>query len=103
MCDEVMANIIDNSDMNSIGALATVLNRKVKEIYDIKCRRCGSKFISKLGPTRRLRSEMLKKDKYLWPRCLRMEIDELEIKVLTISYGMAREEAEFVRSVFRYT
>ena len=30
MCDEVMANILDNLDMTSIRALSTVLNRKVK-------------------------------------------------------------------------
>ena len=55
MCDEVMANIIDNLDMNRIGALSTVLNRKVKEIYDIKRKRCGSIFINKFGPDRKLK------------------------------------------------
>ena len=65
MCDEVMANIIDNLDMSSIGALSTVLNKKVKEVYDIRCRRCGSIFINKLGPNRKLRASMLKLNSYL--------------------------------------
>ena len=103
MCDEVMANIIDNLDMSSVGALSKVLNRKVKEICDIRCKRCGSTFINKLGPNRKLKCATWKKNKYFCPSCLRIEVDELEIKVLTISYGMTREEAEFVRSVFRYT
>ena len=58
MCDDVMANIVDNLDMQSIGALATTLNKKVKEVYDIRCRRRGADFINKLGPNRKLRERV---------------------------------------------
>ena len=101
MCDEVMAVIIDNLDMSSIGALSTVLNKKVKEVYDSRCRSCGPDSINKLGPNRKLRADMLKLNNYLCPRCLRESIDELEIRMLTLSYGLSMEEAEYIRNLIR--
>ena len=56
MCDEVLAVMVDNLDMQSVGALATVFNKKVRDVYDIKCRKCGKLFINKLGPNLLMKS-----------------------------------------------
>ena len=95
MCDEVSAIMVDHLDMQSVGALATVINKKVKDVYDIRGRKCSNNFINKLGPNRRLKCRMLKEDSHLCPPCIRHSIDELEVTVMTLSCGFTDEEMEF--------
>ena len=73
--------------MQSLGAVATTLKRKVKEVHYTSCRGCDINYINKLGPKRRLKRRLLKENRYICPACIRSSLNELETKVYTISLG----------------
>ena len=77
--DNLVGEVVDYLDMHSIGALATTLGHRVKDIYTIRCRSCGGTFINKLGKNRRMRHPMLRCNAYRCRGCTRRLLSNLTV------------------------
>ena len=72
----------DCLDMHSIGALATTLGQRVKDVYVIRCRTCGVAWINRLGKHRRMRDLMLRCNAYRCVNCTRLLLESLTLRLV---------------------
>ena len=79
-----MAEVVDYLDIHSIGALATTLGHRDKDVYSIRCRPCGADFVNKLGPRRKLRYSRLKRNEYRCPACVRRFLRSLQLRLVEV-------------------
>ena len=78
---QVVANMLD---VHSIGALATALGPRVKDVYKIRCRGCGVVWINRLGKKMRLRHPNLRCNTYRCRPCHRQLIAKLSLQLLCV-------------------
>ena len=93
--------LADYLDLASLSNFFAAMKMNARRTYTISCRKCGKLFVNKLGPNRRLRCRMLKENNYVCPRCVKQSIDELEVRVMTLCYGLTIEEMSFSRGLNR--
>ena len=71
---------MDYLDIHSIGALATTLGHRVKDLYNIRRKSCGADFVNKLVPRRRFRCWRLTGNDYRCPTCTRRFLQSLQLR-----------------------
>ena len=79
--DDLLGEVMDCLDLNSLGALATANKRTVKSLYRPRCRSCGSGYVNRLGPRRKLRYLRLKRNDYRCPMCVRRFLQSLQLRL----------------------
>ena len=83
--DNLLGEVMDDLDLNSLGALATAIKHPVKGLYRLRCRSCGRAYVKKLGRNRRLRYWRLKRSDYRCPTCIRRFLRSLQVRLVGVS------------------